>query len=104
MRKKQEKSAQGYREAVMVRLAIGACVVSLGVCGVCGVMLMGRRTSQEELVPKADPGSREARLEKQKQKGAYAKGREDSPEINESDLMGGGDSFKDRFAHTHETH
>jgi hypothetical protein len=26
MRKKQEKSAQSYREAVMVRLAIGACV------------------------------------------------------------------------------
>jgi hypothetical protein len=66
-------------------------------------MLTGRRTSQEELVPKADPGSREARLEKQKQKGAYAKGREDSPEINESDLMGGGDSFKDRFAHAHDT-
>ncbi len=61
----------------------------------CGVMLT---PAQEELVPKADPGSREARLEKQKQKGAYAKGREDSPEINESDLMGGGDSFKDRFA------
>jgi hypothetical protein len=51
---------------------------------------------QEELVPKADPGSREARLEKKQQKGAYAKGREDSPEIADTDLMGGGDSFQDR--------
>jgi len=53
-------------------------------------------STQEELVPKADPGSREARLEKKKQKGAYAKGRPDSPEMADGDLMGGDDSFKER--------
>jgi len=51
----------------------------------------------DELAPKADPGSREARMEKNKQKAAYARGREDSPELGEADLMGGGDSFKDRL-------
>jgi len=68
MRKKQEKMERSNREAVL-----------------------------EELVPKADPGSREARLEKKKQKGAYAKGREDSPELADTDIMGGGDSFQERL-------
>jgi len=34
---------------------------------------------------------------RKKQKGAYAKGREDSPELADTDIMGGNDSFQERL-------
>eukprot|EP00741_Cyanophora_paradoxa_P004889 tig00000849_g4744.t1 len=57
------------------------------------------KETMEELVPKADPGSFQARLEKKAAKGAYTKNERDvEPEISERDLMGGGDDFKARLA------
>eukprot|EP01103_Thecamoeba_quadrilineata_P015582 TRINITY_DN496_c0_g1_i5.p1 TRINITY_DN496_c0_g1~~TRINITY_DN496_c0_g1_i5.p1 ORF type:complete len:181 (+),score=52.78 TRINITY_DN496_c0_g1_i5:415-957(+) len=47
---------------------------------------------EEELVPKAT--GREAMIEKRRQKGSYAKARDDSPEMRDSDLMGGGSDFQ----------
>ena len=57
---------------------------------------------QDELVPKPDPGSREAQLEKRRQKGAYAHQERDSmPEMREYDLMGGGarSEFQQQLQH-----
>lgn len=48
----------------------------------------------EEMAPRPDPGSFQARMEKRAQKGHYCRERPPSPEMKDSDLMGGGDSIK----------
>mmetsp|Transcript_28245 Transcript_28245/g.57834 ORF Transcript_28245/g.57834 Transcript_28245/m.57834 type:complete len:321 (-) Transcript_28245:267-1229(-) len=48
-----------------------------------------KREELEELAPKPDPGSFQARMEKRAQKGHYCRERPASPDMKDSDLMGG---------------
>lgn len=52
-----------------------------------------KESVEEELVPKAT--GREAMIEKKHQKAEYTRKQDDSPEHDDSYLMGGGDSFQD---------
>jgi len=55
-----------------------------------------QKADGEELAPKADPGSFQARMEKRAQKGHYCREKDGDMgmEIKDSDLMGGNDSLK----------
>ena len=59
-----------------------------------------RKLVEEELAPRADAGSREARIEKRKAEREYRNQKGDSPERGNHDdmMMGGGDDIKARIA------
>jgi len=54
----------------------------------------------DELLPKAT--GRDAMIEKKKMKAEYSKRKDDSPEMNEADLMGNNDDFRFRLAREKE--
>lgn len=61
-----------------------------------------QREREEELAPRADPGTRERKLEKKREAAAAARSvaRDRSPgtlEVREDDLMGGGDDAMDEY-------
>jgi len=57
-----------------------------------------RRADAEELAPRPDPGSFQARMEKRAQKGAYCREKDGDTglEMRDSDLMGGSDTLRAR--------